>query len=237
MGASNHHPAHIAFKTWEAQGESLEPVEARIHDGAPVTLLKERAAGYLQTFHDLFPAIRIANAPSVLEIGSGVGYIMEAAINRYQPSRITGLDVAAGMIEKARERLRRDGLDGPGVDFVHYDGVDAPLKDNSFDLIYSVACLQHAPRPYCYRALMEAQRMIRPGGTVMIHLLAYTHFREHMTPDLFRSEIEQQIGMHEGHWHHYYSLDELDAVSRHGLGIRSPLIEERAGSLYLVFSK
>ena len=237
MAGDNRGPAHIAFKTWEAQGESLESVEARIHDGAPIALLKERASGYLQTFHGLFPNIRVADQPAVMEIGSGVGYIMEAAINRYQPSRIVGLDIANGMIEKAKERLRRDGLDGPGVDFAHYDGVNAPLPDNSFDLIYSVACLQHAPRPYCYRALLEAQRMIKPGGIVLIHLLAYSIFREHMSPELFRAEVDQQIGMREGHWHHYYSMDELDAVLKHGLGIAAPLIKEQAGSLYLHFSK
>lgn len=228
---------HIAFKTWEAEGESLESVEARIHDGAPIDLLKQRASGYLELFDRLFPGLDLPERPAVMEIGSGVGYVIEAAIKRYRPGRIVGLDVASGMIGKARERLQRDGIDCSAIDFVHYDGVDAPLPDDSFDLIYSVACLQHAPRPYCYRALMEAQRLIRPGGRVLIHLLAYSHFREHMTPSLFSAEVEQQIGLREGHWHHYYSIDEMDAVLRHGLDARNPLVKEHAGSLYLSFGK
>lgn len=70
-----HATPHVAFKTWEAHNETLESVEARIHDGAPVSLLKERAAAYLQNFHSLFPDLKVPANPSILEIGSGVGYI------------------------------------------------------------------------------------------------------------------------------------------------------------------
>ncbi len=237
MSSSGKSPGHIAFQTWEAAGESLESVEARIHDGAPMALLKQRANGYLETFHRLLPGLRIPQRPAVMEIGSGVGYVMEAAIQRYKPTRIVGLDVASGMIEKARERLQRDAVDRSAVEFVHYDGIDAPVPDSSFDLIYSVACLQHAPRPYCYRALMEAQRMVRPGGTVMIHLLTHSHFRQYMTPAAFRADVDQQIRMQEGHWHHYYSADEIDAVLKSGLAAQQPRIQEHAGSLYFSFSK
>jgi len=237
MPGEQRSPVHVAFRTWDAASEPLESVEARIHDGVPLDQLRARAAGYLEIFHRPYPHARVARQPEVMEIGSGVGYVMEAALHRYRPSRIVGLDVAAGMIQKARERLRRDGVDHPGIGFAHYDGVHAPFPDDSFDLIYSVASLQHAPRPYCFRALMEAYRMVRPGGTVFIHLLACSHFRRHMTPELFRAEIDRQIAMREGHWHHYYSADELDAVARQGLGIRSPGIRELGGSLYLYFSK
>ncbi len=50
-----------------------------------------------------------SQARQVLEVGSGLGYIMEAAVKILNPSRIVGLDVAANMIGKARERLARDG--------------------------------------------------------------------------------------------------------------------------------
>lgn len=236
-GQRNGSSKHIAFKTWEAENESLESVEARIHDGVPSSHLKARAAGYLDFFETFFPHVRLPKNPAVMEIGSGVGYVLEAALQRYQPSRLVGLDIAAGMIEKAKLRLQRDKVDTQVIEFVHYDGINAPLADNSFDLIYSVASLQHAPRPYCYRALIEAQRMIKPGGFVCVHLLAYSHFRQHMTPALFHAEVSQQIGMLEGHWHHYYSIDEVDAVLSHGLAAKNAQVKEHAGSLYLCFSK
>lgn len=231
--------AHAAFETWEARGETLEFVEARIHDGATREQLHVRADSYLRTFEKLFSNTAPSKGARMLEIGSGVGYVMEAAMRRYAPARITGLDVAQGMIQMARQRLQRDGVDSTNVEFVHYDGVDAPLASESLDFIYSVASLQHAPRPYCFRAISEAHRMLRVGGTGWIHLLAYTHFREHMTPALFQQELLTQIRGAHGHWHHYYTLEELESVLQHGIGIsREDLkIREREGSLYACFMK
>jgi ubiquinone/menaquinone biosynthesis C-methylase UbiE len=228
---------HVAFRTWEAQNEPLTSVEARIHDGVSSDQLHHRADEYLDTLESLFPGFRPARRSQLMEIGSGVGYILEAAGRRYVPSRIVGLDVAAGMIDKAHERLERDGVDTSAIEFVHYDGVTAPLPDDSFDVIYSVASLQHAPRPYCFRALMEAHRLVKPSGSVYIHLLAYSHFETHMTPQLFDLEIAQQIRGSEGHWHHYYTKAEIEAVLEYGIGASRADVRELAGSLFFCFGK
>jgi phytanoyl-CoA hydroxylase len=231
--------SHAAFETWEARGEALESVEARIHDGATREQLHGRAESYLRIFEKLFPNTAPAKAARMLEIGSGVGYVMEAALRRYAPAKIIGLDVAQGMIEMARRRLQRDGVDNAGVEFVHYDGVDAPLASESLDFIYSVASLQHAPRPYCFRAISEAHRLLRSDGTAWIHLLGYTHFSEHMNPQLFQQEMLVQIRGLQGHWHHYYSMEELEAVLHQGIGVKREdfKIREREGSLYICFKK
>jgi SAM-dependent methyltransferase len=230
-------PSHIAFRTWEATNESLESVEARIHDGVRIDQLHRRADEYLDTLENLFPEYRPLPGSQLMEIGSGVGYVMEAALRRYHPSRIVGLDIAAGMIAKARERLVRDGVDIRPIEFVHYDGVNVPLPDDSFDFVYSVASLQHAPRPHCFRALVEARRLVKPSGRVCIHLLAYSHFEAHMTPDHFDHEIGQQIRGSEGHWHHYYTIPEIEAVLTYGLGVTTLGVHEVAGSLFFCFRK
>jgi phytanoyl-CoA hydroxylase len=230
---------HPAFETWEARGESLESVEARIHDGATRGQLHMRAESYLRTFEKLFRKSVPRKGARMLEIGSGVGYLMEAALRRYSPQRITGLDVAHGMIAKARDRLARDGVDVRNIDFVHYDGVNVPLPDGSLDFVYSVASLQHAPRPYCFRAIAEAHRLLRSGGAAWIHLLDYSHFREHMNPQLFQQELLVQIGGAQGHWHHYYTAEEMQAVLTSGVGVspKKLQIRARAGSLYICLQK
>ncbi|HSN39656.1 MAG TPA: methyltransferase domain-containing protein [Burkholderiales bacterium] len=226
---------HIAFDTWEGKGETLEAIEARIHDGVPVARLRERAEGYLNTFQTLYPESIPRRSSRIMEIGSGVGYVMEAALRRYHPVRLVGLDIAAGMIEFAKQRLRRDGVDTRSVEFVHYDGIDAPLPDASFDMIYSVASLQHAPKPFCFRAISEAYRLLATGGTAWIHLLAYSHFRENVTPERFRHELLQQIHNRSGHWHHYYTAEELAATLQYGIGVSQDhfQIRELQGSLYI----
>jgi ubiquinone/menaquinone biosynthesis C-methylase UbiE len=227
---------HPAFRTWEAVNESLESVEARIHDGVPRTQLHERADVLLDTFAALFPGREPAPGSDVMEIGSGVAYIMEAAMRRYAPRRIVGLDIAAGMIEKAQLRLERDGVDTRAVEFVHYDGVNVPLPSASFDLIYSVSALQHAPRPYCFRALIEANRLVRPGGTVFVHLLSYAHLGHGFGRGQFIEEIDRQIRDDEGHWHHFYSSEEIDAVLRYGVDVKDLEIVDQGGALYIAFS-
>jgi len=230
---------HVAFETWEGRGEALEAIEARIHDGVPIAQLHARASGYLGTFEALFPGDVPTHGGRILEIGSGVGYVLEEALRRYRPSRLVGLDIAAGMIEFAKQRLRRDNVATRAIEFVHYDGIDAPLPDASFDLVYSVASLQHAPRPYCFRALMEAYRLITPGGRAWIHLLAYSHFRQYMTPEHYKHEVLQQIHERQGHWHHYYTVEEIETTLHFGVGIPADFIrlQERGGSLFICMRK
>jgi SAM-dependent methyltransferase len=233
--ADDREHSHPAFRTWEARDESLTAVESRIHDGVPREQLHRRADEYLDIFEALFPESRPPPGARLMEVGPGVGYIMEAALRRYSPKKIVGLDIAAGMIEKAQQRLERDGVDVRAIEFVHYDGARAPLPSDSFDFIYSVASLQHAPRPYCFRAITEAHRLIKPSGDVFIQLLSYSHFKEHITPELFDQEIERQIRGDEDHWHHYYAAEEIDAVLRYGIGVKRLRVREQGGSLFVCF--
>lgn len=228
---------HIAFDTWDIGSETLESVEARIHDGVSRGELHRRASGYLDALDGFFPKSCPPAGSVMMEIGSGVGYIMEAALRRYQPKRIVGLDVAAGMISMAKQRLARDLVDVSAISFAHYDGIDMPFPDESVDHIYSVASLQHAPRAYCFRALMEAHRVVRRGGAVRIHLLAYSHFRGNVTLDSFRDEVDRQVHNRLGHWHHYYSAEEIESVLRYGIGASDIGVREHAGSLYICYSK
>lgn len=228
---------HVAFEIWEGKSESLELFESRIHDGVAREALHDRAAAYLNAFEGFFGATKPARGGSIMEIGSGVGYVMQAALQRYAPKRLIGLNVAAGMIEHARARFARDGIRDQAIEFRHYDGYDFPLETSSLDHIYSVAALQHAPRPYCLRAMLEAYRVVRPGGRVWIHLLACSHFREHITPAAFAAELQQQIKGLPGHWHHYYSQDELESVVRYGIGASDVEVREHMGSIYVSYGK
>ena len=82
---------------------------------------------------------------------------------------------------------------------------------------------------------MEASRLIKPSGFVYIHLLAYSHFKDHMTPELFSQEVDRQIQGREEHWHHYYSKDEIEAVLTHGIGVKQLRVNEDGGSLFICF--
>ena len=226
---------HDAFRTWDAAGESLESVEARIHDGVPRDKLRERAAGYARRLLRLAPWLRVGRHDLVVEVGPGVGYIMEAFAEQSGVAAITGLDVAPAMIAHARARVRRDGLPEERFHFAQYDGVTFPWPDASVDVFYSVAAIQHIPKPFAYNVLIEMQRCLKPGGTALLHLLSWaTLAAGHVD---FRQEIRHQVTGSPTHWHHFYDREELEAVLVHGLGIRRHRIDADRGSLWVAWSR
>ena len=213
-------PLVAAAKTWNNPNESMESVNARIHDGVPEGKLEQRADTYVSTMFELFPYIRLPRKPVCLEIGSGTGYVMEA-LNRElrrqanPPASIGGLDIAENMLAKAKSRLAGKGP----FRFFHYDGMTIPLPDASADFIYSVAALQHVPKPYVYNLFFEMRRVIKRSGFVVVHLLSFKHLPEHQLRAPWRDEIRQQVAGLEGHWHHFYTREELETVLKTGTGV------------------
>jgi ubiquinone/menaquinone biosynthesis C-methylase UbiE len=226
---------HAAFKAWNPAEETLESIEARIHDGVARDKLLDRAAGY---------AVRVRTAPTwlvvhpkdvVVEVGPGVGYVMQTFADQTQVERISGLDVAPAMAAHARARIRRDGLSEERFRFETYDGVTFPFADASVDLFYSVAAVQHIPKPYAYNVMLEMQRCLKPGGTAVIHVQSWDFLPRHYVP--FAEEVRQQVRGETTHWHHFYSRQELEAILTHGLGVSVQRVAAEDGALWAAWRK
>ena len=226
---------HDAFKAWDRSDEPLEATELRIHDGTPLADLRRRADWYLSTLQQLFPWAMPKAGAVVMEIGSGLGYVIEAALERFAPRRIVGLDIAPSMIEKAKARLRRDGVDDPRLEFLLYDGVRIPLPDGSVDYIYSVASLQHVPKVYVYNLFLEIKRILSPGGFCALHLLSCNNIREHGRLVPFAQEIGSQLRGEDTHWHHFYAFDELLCVLADGVEAKQIDIVDGEVSIWVSF--
>jgi SAM-dependent methyltransferase len=203
-----------AAQTWN-RIESLEETNIRSHDGATGDeALMVRATSYVQNLlFGKFPQAIPQPGSKILEIGCGVGWTMQA-MNEYlsgldaQPKQITGLDIAPNMLAKAKQRLG----ERPPYAYQLYDGIRIPFPDLSFDLIYSVACLQHVPRPYVFNLFFEIRRLLKEERFALLHFLStdLLPVQEQSLP--WRVEIEQQIKGEEGHWHHFYTRKELEDV-------------------------
>jgi SAM-dependent methyltransferase len=215
---------HDAFKIWDNAAEPLASVEARIHDGAPIEHLTQRAAGYVNEILK-FSLVRLGAESSVVEVGSGVGYIMEAMARRNGLNRI----------ERARERLSRDKVTFAEFDFKLYDGKVFPWADGSIDFFYSVATIQHIPKPYAYNVIFEINRCIKPGGGAVVHLLGWDQLS--MYNFSFADEIKRQLGSQVTHWHHFYDQIELQAISDNVLKPSSVRITPVPGSIWLSWVK
>jgi ubiquinone/menaquinone biosynthesis C-methylase UbiE len=213
------------------QPSTLDTLNTRIHDGVPVERLGERAAERRDLcFEELFPYARPADGARVLELGPGVGWIMEAMLARYPIAEIVGLDISVVMIEHARERWS-----DPRAGYVLYDGLRAPLADDSFDNIYSISCLQHIEKHHAFLVLKEMVRLLEPGGHGTVHLLSIHHL-----PTIGGS-IEQESWKHvlnaNTHWMHYYSYDEIVVLFSYGLRVTDLDVKFYGTSFWVHFSK
>ncbi len=112
-------------------------------------------------YNDLTQALRAfieAERPDrVLEAGCGTGYWL-AALSAIAP-RIEGLDFSHEMLRKAHERKLPGGL-------VRATANVLPFRDRSFDLIFCVNALHHFGQFQDF--IIEARRVLRPGGTLAI---------------------------------------------------------------------
>lgn len=225
-----------AFRAWDRASESLEDTEQRIHDGASTAEeLNNRARAYVETMADIFPYAMPHQGAVIMEIGSGVGYVMEAAMRKFRPAKLIGLDVAPSMVEKAKKRISRDVRETLPFEFLLYDGVGIPVEDNSVDYVYSVASLQHVPKELVYNLVYEISRILKPDGRCVIHLLSVNHIATHNRMIDFRQELKNQIHGNDSHWHHFYSFDEIVFFLADAAQVREIDVVDGQVSIWLSF--
>ncbi len=101
--------------------------------------------------------------PSVLEIGSGAG--VRATRTLAERCRLTGIDISAEQIRRARERL-------PEGRFVHGDVMEAEFGEGTFDAVVSFYVLNSLPREELGPLFERVARWLRPGGYFLASLPA-----------------------------------------------------------------
>ena len=117
-------------------------------------------------------AVNALPGSKVLEVGVGTGL----ALPHYaRTKRITGIDLSAEMLDRARARVRDEKL--MNVDaLIEVDAEATGLEDCSFDIAVAMFVASVVPNPR--RLLAEMRRVVRPGG----HLLFVNHFAANRGP-------------------------------------------------------
>jgi ubiquinone/menaquinone biosynthesis C-methylase UbiE len=100
---------------------------------------------------------------SVLEVGSGPGFITGQLLEMLPSSRLTCVDLDPVLLERAKSYL---GDNASRVDFVEASILDTGLPDNSFDFAYARLVFQHLPDRV--GAAREILRVLKPGGKLVI---------------------------------------------------------------------
>jgi SAM-dependent methyltransferase len=97
----------------------------------------------------------------VLDVACGTGNLAVIAARR--GGVVSGIDIAANLIEQARTRAAAEGL---CIAYEQGDAEALPYVDGQFDLVVSMFGVMFAPRPSI--ATAEMLRVTRPGGRVAI---------------------------------------------------------------------
>lgn len=120
-----------------------------------------------------FPDPTSASCRDILELGCGTGFLTRFLLERLDPENLVALDLACGMIERARESLNgsRDT-----ARFLLADCERPPLAPGSFDLAASSTTLQWLDS--MEDTLREIHTLLRPGGRFVFATLGQETFRE-----------------------------------------------------------
>ena len=115
----------------------------------------------------------------VLEVGVGTGINLSLYP---KPCAVTGIDFSSSMLEKARERVAREGL--RNLRLLQMDAADLKFADDSFDIVYAPYLISVVPDPV--KVAREMRRVCRVGGRIIF----LNHFQ---SPHTLLSRVERTI--------------------------------------------
>jgi phosphatidylethanolamine/phosphatidyl-N-methylethanolamine N-methyltransferase len=134
----------------------------------------------------------------VLEVGVGTGL----ALPLYsRGKRVTGIDLSAEMLVRARSRTARLGL-GHVAGLHEMDAEATGFPDQCFDIAVAMFVASVVPHPK--RLIAEMRRLVRPNG----HLLFVNHF---IAPSGPRRWVEEAMApaSHTLGWHPDFAVEAL----------------------------
>ncbi|MFZ5754058.1 MAG: class I SAM-dependent methyltransferase [Bacillota bacterium] len=99
---------------------------------------------------------------SVLDVGTGTGILLPFLLKLVgETGRITAIDVAEKMIEKAKAKFPH-----PNIQFIAGDVTDASFPPQSFDAIVCYSVFPHFINPW--ETLQSMNRYLKDGGLLLI---------------------------------------------------------------------
>ncbi|UJR38736.1 hypothetical protein I4U23_031401 [Adineta vaga] len=127
--------------------------------------------------HESYLGLRMQLKPGdkVLDIGCGVGGPLRR-IARLTGAHITGITISQYQVQRAREIGVPDNCE-----FIHGDFMNLPFEDNSFDYVYAIESVCHAPdKSKCFT---EVFRVLKPGGSFVGYDACLTDKYDHQNPE------------------------------------------------------
>jgi MPBQ/MSBQ methyltransferase len=96
-----------------------------------------------------------------LDVGAGTGFSTTGIVERVNPQAVTMLDQSPDQLGRAAKKPELAGCAR-----LLGDAEQLPFADDSFDRYVSCGSIEYWPDPA--RAIAEAHRVVRPGGTALV---------------------------------------------------------------------
>ena len=146
--------------------ELRNPHESKIYSEFSHLYEKIFSPFFEKRIHTVIKNLQISPGAKVLEVGIGTGMSMAAYPSHCE---VTGVDLAADMLEKAQEKADENGW--RHFHLMEMDALNLKFPDNAFDYVLSFHVISVVPEPV--RMMHEIHRVCKPGGSIVI----INHFR------------------------------------------------------------
>lgn len=114
---------------------------------------------------------------TILDVGCGMGRFSDV-VSRW------GGRVVATDLSFAVESAQRNIGDRPNVQVIQANLFELPLKDEAFDLVFSLGVLHHTPS--CREAFLALPRLVKPGGQLAVWVYYRSGAPAQRFSDLYR---------------------------------------------------
>ena len=146
--------------TWNAISQTLDAARCAILGSSEESEFGRTAA---ITCRNLEATVGIRQSDVILEIGCGIGRV--GTVLAPCCREWIGCDVSSNMLNLAKDRL--SGLDN--IRLVEISGFDLqPIGASTVDMVYCHVVLMHLWPADRYGYIVEARRVLRPGGRLFI---------------------------------------------------------------------
>lgn len=145
-----------------------------------VTYYDAGRTGYSNELYNVLAEHGLSPRHHVLDVGCGTGLASRPLIEN--AFRVTGVDVSAQMLQKARERF-------PTATFVEGSAETLPFEPGTFDVAISAQVFHRVDRP---KAMAELVRVLKPGGIVGIW---WKVLMDHDPVAQLRTRVAEQMGV------------------------------------------
>lgn len=121
-------------------------------------------------------------AGNILDVACGKGATTRHLLKYFKPENVTGINISEKQVHYCREKV-------PNVRFEHMNATQMTFEDNLFDNIICVEAVHHFDTREKF--LMEAYRVLRPGGMLVLADLRQRRTAHlHMPANFFKNLAE-----------------------------------------------